>query len=290
MLKAPTWEWHVAVYFFLGGASAGSFLFASLAELFGHGRFSAFSRNGYRAAFAAFLPCPGLLIADLGRPERFLHMLRVFKPSSPMNLGSWTLAAYSLVLARKALGGRSRPGALGTRVRPRSDHVQLPRGPARHYEQPSLVERAPSGRSACVQFDTLRSGSGTTRPFWGRLRGSFDTHTPPGGTPGRGLSGNSGRTVRDRIRDRRVAARSRSPCFHVLAGRNRTGAVTGKSPPQQARQVQEERPTASSCACRRPGPQVGSHPRGTGSGKEGGRCTNPRLGPSAPTCWDLSWD
>ncbi len=112
MLKPPTWEWHIAVYFFLGGASAGSFLFASLAELFGHGRFSAFSRNGYRAAFAAFLPCPGLLIADLGRPERFLHMLRVFKPSSPMNLGSWTLAAYSLVLASKALGGRSRPGVL----------------------------------------------------------------------------------------------------------------------------------------------------------------------------------
>ena len=112
MLKPPTWEWHIAVYFFLGGASAGSFLFASLAELFGHGRFSAFSRNGYRAAFAAFLPCPGLLIADLGRPERFLHMLRVFKPSSPMNLGSWTLAVYSLVLARKALGGRSRAGAL----------------------------------------------------------------------------------------------------------------------------------------------------------------------------------
>jgi hypothetical protein len=64
------------------------------------------------AAVAAFLPCPGLLIADLGRPDRFLYMLRVFKPSSPMNLGSWTLAPYSLVLARKALGGRSRAGAL----------------------------------------------------------------------------------------------------------------------------------------------------------------------------------
>ena len=110
MLKPPTWEWHIAAYFFLGGASAGSFLLASLAEMFGGGRLTTFSRNAYRASFVAFLPCPGLLIADLGRPERFLHMLRVFKPSSPMNLGSWTLAAYSLVLTKKALDGRGKPG------------------------------------------------------------------------------------------------------------------------------------------------------------------------------------
>src|SRR5436305_1219804 len=35
------------------------------------------------------------LIADLGRAERFLNMLRIFKPRSPMNLGAWCLMAFS---------------------------------------------------------------------------------------------------------------------------------------------------------------------------------------------------
>ena len=39
-----------------------------------------------------------MLVLDLGDPLRFHHMLRVFKPSSPMSLGTWSLAAYSLPL------------------------------------------------------------------------------------------------------------------------------------------------------------------------------------------------
>ena len=49
----------------------------------------------YLISFAAVLPCPVCLIADLGRPARFMHMLRIFKPPSPMNLGAWTLVAHS---------------------------------------------------------------------------------------------------------------------------------------------------------------------------------------------------
>lgn len=42
------------------------------------------------------LPAPGLLIADLGRPARFLNMLRILKPRSPMNLGAWCQAGFSV--------------------------------------------------------------------------------------------------------------------------------------------------------------------------------------------------
>src|SRR4029077_8295803 len=38
-------------------------------------------------------PRPPLLSSDLGRPERFLNMLRVFKVTSPMSVGSWILLA-----------------------------------------------------------------------------------------------------------------------------------------------------------------------------------------------------
>ena len=66
------------------------------------------------------LVSPLLLVADLGRPERFLNMLRVFKVTSPMSVGSWTLlasgAASSTVLACDVLGILPRLRLLGTVV------------------------------------------------------------------------------------------------------------------------------------------------------------------------------
>jgi len=96
MLKRPTWGWEIAWYFFLEGVSAGSFLTASLAARSGDKRLRPVMRAGHYTSLLAFIPCPPLLIADLGDPSRFHHMLRVFKPSSPMNLGAWALSAYSL--------------------------------------------------------------------------------------------------------------------------------------------------------------------------------------------------
>jgi formate-dependent nitrite reductase membrane component NrfD len=108
MLKKPKWRWEIALYFFFEGISAGAFLLAALSDLFGKDRYRDLQRAGYATAIAALLPCPPLLISDLGRPERFHHMLRVFKPSSPMNLGSWALSGYSLTatpLAARQLTG-----------------------------------------------------------------------------------------------------------------------------------------------------------------------------------------
>src|SRR5688572_21827321 len=89
ILKSPVWKWEIASYFFLGGISAASYVLARLAERAGGERYRDLTRAGTYTAFATLLPCAPLLIADLGDRSRFHHMLRIFKPSSPMNLGTW---------------------------------------------------------------------------------------------------------------------------------------------------------------------------------------------------------
>lgn len=104
ILKQPTWNNEVAAYFFFGGISAGAAMLGSIAEVVGGEGHRRLARTAHYVSFAALLPCPPLLIDDLGMPERFHHMLRVFKPASPMNLGSWALfthgAGATLTVAR----------------------------------------------------------------------------------------------------------------------------------------------------------------------------------------------
>jgi formate-dependent nitrite reductase membrane component NrfD len=91
ILKPPAWEWKIPAYFFTGGLSAGSALLAAGADLTGRPNLR---RAGRLAGFGALLASMYLLVADLGRPERFHHMLRVAKPTSPMSVGTWILVAY----------------------------------------------------------------------------------------------------------------------------------------------------------------------------------------------------
>lgn len=108
MLKRPLWHWHIALYFFLEGVSAGAYVVATMSDLFAHGRHREMEKAARYLSLAALAPCPPLLVADLGRPGRFHHMLRVWKWTSPMNTGAWALTAYSLpvgTLAFKQLTG-----------------------------------------------------------------------------------------------------------------------------------------------------------------------------------------
>jgi len=93
VLKAPVWTWEVALYFFIGGVSGMSAALVFAAQLFGGE--AALIRAALLIALAGGMICPILLIADLGRPARFLNMLRVFKLQSPMSMGAWILVAFS---------------------------------------------------------------------------------------------------------------------------------------------------------------------------------------------------
>jgi formate-dependent nitrite reductase membrane component NrfD len=112
-LKTPTWGWEIIWYFFFGGLAAGCYVIASIASLFGSKEDRAVARTGYYLSLLAILPCPPLLIKDLGRPERFLHMLRIFKVKSPMSMGTWGLVSFSLFSGLTAVIQAARDGILG---------------------------------------------------------------------------------------------------------------------------------------------------------------------------------
>ncbi|HEY6594985.1 MAG TPA: NrfD/PsrC family molybdoenzyme membrane anchor subunit [Asanoa sp.] len=113
-IKPHVWTWEIAVYFWLGGIASGSAFAALAADLAGDEWSASVAR---KVALAAVAPAPLLLVTDLGRPARFLNMLRVLKPRSPMNTGAWCLAAFSTTGGAAValdLLGRPRPArALG---------------------------------------------------------------------------------------------------------------------------------------------------------------------------------
>jgi hypothetical protein len=91
VLKTPVWEWKIPAYLFAGGLAAGSSVVAAGADLTGR---PALCRAARLGSFAGLLGSMYFLVSDLGRPERFHHMLRVFKPTSPMSVGTWILTAF----------------------------------------------------------------------------------------------------------------------------------------------------------------------------------------------------
>jgi len=90
VIKEPVWQPEIPFYFFTGGLAGASSVLSLAARVAGNGRLA---RVSLYVGAAADAVSPVLLISDLGRPERFLNMLRVFKVTSPMNVGSWILAA-----------------------------------------------------------------------------------------------------------------------------------------------------------------------------------------------------
>lgn len=105
LLKPPVWTWEVPVYFFVGGAAGASAVLALAAQITRADR-KLVRHARWLAAGGAVLSAP-LLIADLGRPRRFIMMLRVFKPQSAMSVGSWTLTVFGATTAGAALFGET---------------------------------------------------------------------------------------------------------------------------------------------------------------------------------------
>jgi protein NrfD len=109
--EPPGWHWLVVFYFFFGGISAGSFVFAAMLDLFGRPSDRPMARLGYLVSFPALLLCPPLLILDLSRPERFWHMMvqnHTFAPMikvwSPMSIGSWGLMVFGVFVTAAFVG------------------------------------------------------------------------------------------------------------------------------------------------------------------------------------------
>jgi formate-dependent nitrite reductase membrane component NrfD len=134
---APEWQWLIIGYFFIGGLAGGSYFLAVLIDFFGGPGDRRLARLGYYVAFPAVLLSGLLLTVDLRRPLRFWHMLvasetlqPLFKPWSPMSVGSWALLVFGAFtflafLAALAEAGHLRrpglralrpPGPLGSAV------------------------------------------------------------------------------------------------------------------------------------------------------------------------------
>ncbi len=92
LLKEPQWTPLVPLYFFVGGATGSLGVIGALADLLGGDE--ELARKARWMATAGTGVSTALLIADLGKPSRFLNMLRVFKPQSAMSVGSWVLSGF----------------------------------------------------------------------------------------------------------------------------------------------------------------------------------------------------
>jgi hypothetical protein len=94
LLKEPQWTALIPFYFFVGGAAGSLGVVGSLADVIGGEE--KLARDARWLAFGGAVLSGALLVTDLGRPSRFLHMLRVFKPQSTMSMGSWILSGFSV--------------------------------------------------------------------------------------------------------------------------------------------------------------------------------------------------
>jgi formate-dependent nitrite reductase membrane component NrfD len=124
VLKRPVWqERDIAGYLFFGGLASGSALLAAGADLTGR---PGLTKCGRLSAFTAIGVSLVALVHDLGRPARFLNMLRVLKPTSPMSVGTWVVSAFSLPITLAAAA--ELPGFVPRPLRPLLGWTARPAG------------------------------------------------------------------------------------------------------------------------------------------------------------------
>jgi hypothetical protein len=125
VIKEPVWKPEIPFYFYAGGVGGASAGLALLSELRGN---RVLARRAWAIALAGALASPALLISDLGVSRRFLNMLRMFKVTSPMNIGSWILAAFGTATGVAALDAWTGviPSPLGPAAKGSSAALGLP--------------------------------------------------------------------------------------------------------------------------------------------------------------------
>jgi len=154
VVKPAPWGHDIAAYLFLGGLGGGSALLAAGAQLTGQ---DTLRRNCRLAAISAVGLGTVALVRDLGRPERFLNMLRTIKLTSPMSLGSWILSAFS-----------TGAGVAAAAEVDRMTGQRLPLGPLRRVlravEGPAGLEAAAFAPALAVYTAVLLADTAT--PTW----------------------------------------------------------------------------------------------------------------------------
>lgn len=154
VVKPAPWGDDVAAYLFLGGVAGGSGLLALGGQLTG---LPTLRRNARLGALAAVVVGGVALVRDLGRPERFLNMLRTFKVTSPMSVGSWILSAFGTGI-----------GVASAAEVDRMTGERLPLGPVRPLlravEGPAGIEAAVFAGPLAAYTAVLLSDTAT--PTW----------------------------------------------------------------------------------------------------------------------------
>lgn len=100
VVKPHVWTPMIPWYFWIGGMAGAASVQCVAARVRGEHELAVVYK---RAALAGAMTAPVLLIADLGVPARFMNMLRVFKPTSPMSVGSWILSAFGAAVTASTL-------------------------------------------------------------------------------------------------------------------------------------------------------------------------------------------
>lgn len=159
LLKPPQWKNEIPLYLFVGGAAGAAAVIAAIAHYTGADR--KLVRDARYIAAAGAIISPALLIADLGRPERFLGMLRVFKPQSPMSMGSWTLVGF---------GGAASAAAFASLLRERYG----PSFPVSVIENASTAASIPFGLGLASYTGVLIGA--TAIPVWNQNVGDLPMH------------------------------------------------------------------------------------------------------------------
>jgi formate-dependent nitrite reductase membrane component NrfD len=153
MLKRPHWDWEVITYLFMGGVMGGSGILIAIAD---GERDRELKRNARYLAFFLASTCPLILIKHLGRPERFHHMLRIFKLKSVMSMGVWGLIGFSLPASAAALAQAARDGFL----------VPEPLRWLKHVAPAPLFDPLEAALGAFIAGYTGVLISATAIPFW----------------------------------------------------------------------------------------------------------------------------
>jgi protein NrfD len=163
----PEWGHWVILYFFFGGIAAGAYFIGSLIDLVGEERDRPIAKVAYYIAFPLVAVCGILLIIDLGRPERFWHMMiqsntywPMFKYWSPMSIGAWVLLLFGAFSGASFVGALAEDGRFGL-GRFSGLARLLHRGPIG-----ALFELAGAGAGFFIASYTGVLLTASNQPFW----------------------------------------------------------------------------------------------------------------------------